>query len=1277
MAYARRAGDTANHADTRERPSGETLPAARAKRNVAEEIAELELVLEADPRTERFWELADAYTRAGRYQEATAICKRGLTMHASSARGFLALGRALFGIGRLNAAGGALRRAIDLGPELPEGYRLLGELLLRRGIHTEAVSLLERGLERGLEDRRLHKLHQRAVDALEAQATTVTEVPDASRGMGNVAVAGTISRAPGEDDGNDDEELEDDDDLLFRRHDEAEAGKRGLALRAFRSGENEVNGEAAGAGAWESLEAAWEARLDAQSSSRMLTDPDVAVSGKGVDIDLAPLSDPLAEGMPPLPDATSEVDLPRGVPTAQPDPVVTHSSAEVATADAARLARARAEMEANRIDDEDPEEDELDTAVVQAPNVARAASIAAIAAETMADVVDSEPVLPQDDAPPAMPDVTGEQPTLTAADELASSPPSPLPAADLAPSSRPERPDALLRSLAAAHEPTEPMVYEASTAFVEPLEQKRGGGAGRWLLIVLLLGALGAGGYLGWRYFEARQRVTQALDFAHKARRVGTAAVLKEASQRLERALSDQHVRMLRVKLGALRAERDLLRALAWLWHRSGKEPAGRTASASLWAARAAMTAVVLARGEAGAVERTLGSAPQTSDDLALHHALLATARWARGDSGGASTAIAAALKEQPKLSAATLIQAQVAHSVGRWDAAQRAYRKVLEAHPGHHQAAVGLAAVLQRRDPHHGEIGRLLEQAKGAPLATAWRQLLMVRRRLLAGDIAKRGELERRAAQAPAERDLLIFAARLLAESCAFSAADKTLARTKGLAGAKDDPAMTQLAGELALARGLPERAVTLLAKRSSPHARRLRAWALLLLGRRAEVKPLLAKDRAAEAETLRVFATGQALLAQKLGSERAAKPKQPGATAALRTQVLEPLKLLARRSPRAAFALLWLHAGQGESEAKLAARAATIVVGSSARAQGDVLLARLRAKRSAAEALAMLELAGRRCPRFVPADVLRGEQLLALERRAEARKLFASALAAGDRSPRLLLLTARASLGARADRAAVTKAAALLAQAETALGKTPTKGVARLGGLATAELALARGKAAQAAAALRRLYPRRLPRRPSVELQVVALTLARAHRRGGEAAAAKKVLEQLAQRAPQNAWAQLMLGELALSGGRRERAAAAQHLTRARTLAEAQKRLSPRALARALVGLARLALARKKKGRKEAIALARLAVGTDPELTPAHKLLGGTLLRSKRRKEAAAALERAAAMDPKDASTWLQLARAHRRGAPAKRAYQAFLKLEPRGKRAHKARRALRRLR
>ncbi len=1269
------------------------MPAQRAKRNVAEEIAELERVFESDPRTERFWELADAYTRAGRYQEATAICKRGLTLHSTSARGFLALGRAFFGIGRLNAAGGALRRAIDIDPDLPEGYRLLGELLLRRGIYSEAVSLLERALEAGLEDRRLQKLHLRAVDALESQATMVSEPPDASRGMGNVAVAGTISRvgaAP------EDEDEEDDDDLLFRRHDEAEAEKRGLALRAFRSatpGENATSPSPGGESAWQSLEAAWEARLDAQSSSRMLTDPDLPVSeNKGVDIDLAPLSDPLAEGMPPIPE-TSEIELPEGAPASLPlggrvstsDPV---SSAEVATADALRLARARAEMEANRIDDEDLEEDAVDTAVLELstgkrPQGGRAAAVAAVAAETMADIVESAPAA-QPDSPPALPDATDERRALRedAAEVFVA-------AEVFAAATPPGRSghDGLLRELA-SQEPTEPIIPGSTsdypgTAFVEPLERK-GGGAGRWVLIVLLLGALGAGAYLGWRYFEARRRVSQSLDFARKARRVGTAVVLKDAQQRLERALRDQGVRLLRVKLGELRAEHQLLRALAWLWHRAGRAPkAPVSTSSALWPARAAAAAQALARGEAGIVERLLRAPPLAADDRALHHALIGDAHWMLGDVTSAEKAVSAALAQQAKLSAAWLTRAQLSHALGRWGAAQRAYRAILEAHPEHRQAAVGLAAVLQRRDPHHKEIARLLEPRKGAPLAALWRRLLVTRRSLIDG-VSKRVALTEASTTVPRQRDLLIFTARQLSESCAFEAADKVLGRLRELGGAKDDPALALLSAELALARGLPKRALELLPKPQTPHARRLRAWALLLSGRRGEATSLLAKDRAAEAETLRVFASGLALLKRLRKTKR-----KKGATGdgALSAQVFEPLKLLARRTPRAAFALTWLQATRGAPVAELQARVATIPASSSARARGDLLLAQRLARRAPALAITALARAARRCPRFVPADLLRGEILLALERRAEARRFFSRVKAAGDESPRSLLLFARSHLGAvahpraRVERVEVEKATRLLEQARRGLSQrdqTPSSSgpsLAMLLGLAQAELALARGEVSKAVTTSRRLHPRRLPRSLSAMQQVVALTLARAHRRGGETAAAKKVLEELARRAPDNAWAQLLLGELGLEGGRRERAATREKLLAARDLAEKQKALLPTVLARAHLGLARLALGQKK--RAQALAAARVAIRVDPELAAAHKLIGGVLLTLRRRKKAAAALAHATKLAPRDATAMLLLAQAHRRGAAAKRAYAAFLKLEPKGKRARRARRALRRLR
>ncbi|MCK5798583.1 MAG: hypothetical protein KAI47_15430 [Deltaproteobacteria bacterium] len=467
------------------------MPASGEKKNPTEDVAELEGLLEREPASARFWELADAYTRTGRYLDATAVCKRGLTQHPRSARGFVAFGRALFGIGRLGASGQALQRAIDLDPDAPEGYRLLGELLMRRAIYTEAVALLEGALDRGVDDRKLRRLLARAMDSLDSQATTVAQVPDSARGIGNIAVAGTIGGGRFVDDDDEDEEEDDDDDLLLR-HDEAEAQQQDLALRAFQTGGAEEREKGVGDANWESLENAWAEHLDAQRETRLSTDPDVPVSSKMPAIALTPLSDPLAEGMPPLPEGTAEIELPthrrgrdgvsRGPETG---PLASRPSASrvVARAGPATGVGEVPLMAAEGLvgDGDEP-----------APMVD---SDALAASGSSGDDVDRDIEIDLDDAKAPAPlsdrrrQVDDNPPTGGASFSSRGAVPDASPRA----SSQVLSDDDLLSDLRAGGGGSE---KDLPTEFVLPPSHRRGRG-GRWLLTLIMIAGIGGGGYWG------------------------------------------------------------------------------------------------------------------------------------------------------------------------------------------------------------------------------------------------------------------------------------------------------------------------------------------------------------------------------------------------------------------------------------------------------------------------------------------------------------------------------------------------------------------------------------------------------------------------------------------------------------------------------------------------------------------------------------------------------------------------------------------------------------
>ena len=106
----------------------------------------LEQLLAADPTSEQFAELAEAYVAAGRVAEALEICERGLGFHPDRPAGHLAYARALLAEERLDEAIGALERACALEPRNAAVHGRAGAVLADRGQYPAAVPYLQKGL---------------------------------------------------------------------------------------------------------------------------------------------------------------------------------------------------------------------------------------------------------------------------------------------------------------------------------------------------------------------------------------------------------------------------------------------------------------------------------------------------------------------------------------------------------------------------------------------------------------------------------------------------------------------------------------------------------------------------------------------------------------------------------------------------------------------------------------------------------------------------------------------------------------------------------------------------------------------------------------------------------------------------------------------------------------------------------------------------------------------------------------------------------------------------
>src|SRR5512142_2211449 len=110
-------------------------------------VDKYEQILAADPRSRIFVELAKALVDRGDHARAVEVCRRGLEHHPSSILGRVIWGRALLEAGDKKGAMDQFEIAIALEPSKPYAYNLVGEALLRKELHREALPVLARAAE--------------------------------------------------------------------------------------------------------------------------------------------------------------------------------------------------------------------------------------------------------------------------------------------------------------------------------------------------------------------------------------------------------------------------------------------------------------------------------------------------------------------------------------------------------------------------------------------------------------------------------------------------------------------------------------------------------------------------------------------------------------------------------------------------------------------------------------------------------------------------------------------------------------------------------------------------------------------------------------------------------------------------------------------------------------------------------------------------------------------------------------------------------------------------
>src|SRR5215468_2009787 len=126
--------------------------------NLDRGLRELEAAIarHAPARSEFYFELAEAYKRAGNLQKAIAFYEQSCARQPADWRSFYRLGTALTAAGQPDRAAAALERALALAPKEPAVLEAIANLLSRQGKTREAVATLQAALDLDPESAGIH-----------------------------------------------------------------------------------------------------------------------------------------------------------------------------------------------------------------------------------------------------------------------------------------------------------------------------------------------------------------------------------------------------------------------------------------------------------------------------------------------------------------------------------------------------------------------------------------------------------------------------------------------------------------------------------------------------------------------------------------------------------------------------------------------------------------------------------------------------------------------------------------------------------------------------------------------------------------------------------------------------------------------------------------------------------------------------------------------------------------------------------------------------------------
>lgn len=112
----------------------------RRRRSLSETIEHCQAKLAADPRSLAFAQLADAYRKQGRLDDAIRLCQQGLSRSGNYASAYMVLGRSQQQKGDLLAARDAFQSVLQIDPRSVQALKFLGQIAEARNETADALA---------------------------------------------------------------------------------------------------------------------------------------------------------------------------------------------------------------------------------------------------------------------------------------------------------------------------------------------------------------------------------------------------------------------------------------------------------------------------------------------------------------------------------------------------------------------------------------------------------------------------------------------------------------------------------------------------------------------------------------------------------------------------------------------------------------------------------------------------------------------------------------------------------------------------------------------------------------------------------------------------------------------------------------------------------------------------------------------------------------------------------------------------------------------------------